>query len=104
MNKRGILLLMVVIVVGIATTCVVAPKANACEDCWPGPYYTVMHYKPSNWVTVGGYQPGDAVFRGGVSGPWYVVPGAEHNSQAPFPECCPDGAYFVTEAGGLFLP
>lgn len=86
-----------------------APIARACEDCWPV-YYEVLYNAPSNWVTVGQYQPGDWVWIrsqnvGGYSyyTQWFVM---EANDPGwwdqPHP-CCNVGPWFITEEGGLYL-
>lgn len=83
-----------------------APVARACADCWPV-YYEIMTMKPSNWVTVGQYQPGDVVWRkttNFVSSRWYVMDAGDPSQLYQPDPCCADGPYFIDNYGGLFSP
>jgi hypothetical protein len=85
---------------------VAVPSLHADCEPWPNPpsYYTaIWSPDPSNWVECAFYAEGDVVFKRIGGGRFYVVPGAQHDLQAPFPACCPDGPYFVTASGGLFF-
>lgn len=87
----------------------VPSTAQACMDCWPS-YYEVLYIKPSNWLTVGQYQPGDWVWIKTVNSGgqlydtrWYVMYADDPNwFEQPDP-CCSNGPWFVTEQGGLYL-
>lgn len=90
----------------------VPSTAQACMDCWPDPpvYYEVLSIRPSNWVTVGNYQPGDWVWirtmytgSGIYDTGWYVMEASDPDWwDQPHP-CCSNGPWFITEQGGLYL-
>lgn len=88
----------------------VAVVAVACEDCWPI-YDEEMSIKPSNWVTVGQYDPsfGDTVWTRTVvvnqhlyTTRWYVYHGDDAGKYTA-PSCCPVGPHYITGDGNYIL-
>lgn len=112
MSGKSVARLAIVAVVAFVLCAAASVTARACIDCWPV-YYEPLYAKPSNWVTVGNYDPGagDTVWVNSYIGPngsivtnrWYVLPGDAPNPTVQPHACCPVGPYYISGDGGTLL-